>query len=93
MMIEYAKAHENHARGAIQTVQHIWPGTFNFFLFEDNSSPASQKLEVTVYPDTTDLVGELKGTLVHSRIRSNTFIDEEPASFLTYISRALGNIQ
>ena len=90
MMIEYATEHVAHARKAIAYVETNWPSQFNYFLFED-ASASDEKFEVTVFPSTTDLDGDLTGTLVHSRLKSETFVEEEPVSFLTYIERALAN--
>ena len=48
MMFSYDVDHESHTRNAITSVEKIWPGEFNFFLFE--AEKGSDKLEVTVFP-------------------------------------------
>lgn len=69
-------------------MEKFFPGLFNFQFLAD-SNLQSDKLDVTVFPNLTELLGDMTGTLVHSREQSGTFIEEEPMSFLTYIERAI----
>ena len=86
MLISYAKANELHAHEAITQVEKIFPDQFNFFLFAAKESDA---LEVTVFANQVELTGKMSGTLVHSRLQTGTYIEEQPVSFLTYIERAI----
>ena len=87
-MIKYSVTHEKHAREAIKSVSKIWAGDFNYFLFADEDVD-SDKLDAMCFANSTELEGQLEGVLVHSRQQSETFIEEELVSFLTYIERAI----
>ena len=87
MLINYAVAHEKHARETMALAEKIWPGDFNFHFVADIRE--SDKLDVSIFPRLTELTGTMSGILVHSREQSFTFVEEEPMSFLTYIERAL----
>ena len=70
LLIQYAKVHESHAKSAQESVERLWPTQFNyFFIAYDEVDIANEDgLEVTVFPNQTELESSMSGTLVHSRI-------------------------
>ena len=73
----------------MDSVEKIWPNEFNYFFIQ--SEDENDALDVTLFPNTTDLESGMSGTLVHSRLQSGNFTEDQPVSYLTYIERALEN--
>ena len=75
----------------MRSVENLWPKEFNYFLLAYSEGEAGNEdgLEVTVFPNQVELEVAMSGTLVHSRMQTGTFIEDQPVSFLTYIERTL----
>ena len=95
MLIEYSLGNRAQVDDAVDRVNKFWPGLFNFLLVTcpERGVNSVETLEVTVFAGSTDLAGEMTGTLVHSKRATGTYVEQEPVSFITYIERALENYQ
>ena len=58
LTVQYSKRHEAQALDAVDRVQKIWPGDFNFYLFaEDLDGSSGDKLDATIFAGKTQLEG------------------------------------
>ena len=74
---------------AIGAIEHHHKDQFRYILYKDEGTTG--RFEWTVYKDSNDDTGN-NGVLIHSRLRTKTFVHEDYESFLDLVSESIGKL-